>query len=125
MLAAAAVAVLALARIGAAQENPWHNYQNPYDVDASGRISQRDLLLVINQLQRIHSEEPIPLAAAEGTTYFWDTSDNGRITQQDALIVINRLMVTPEPSSLLIGSVAAAAFAALCWRQRRRSARPS
>lgn len=94
-----------------------HNNTNGLDVDNNGLVTPRDLLLVINDLQRL-SNPPTVTPLASTTQYFTDTNNSGFISPIDALLVVNHLAV-PEPSSIVTAGAALAALAGFAYRRRR------
>ena len=64
--------------------NPFHNYENPFDVNGDGRVSSLDALNVINHIGKYESGE---VPGVEG--FYHDANDDGRITSLDALVIIN------------------------------------
>lgn len=119
VLLAVAIVVAAAPWTGAQTVNPWHNPDNPLDVDANGVIVPRDLLLIINRIQS--QESPVLSGVGEGPQYFWDTSDDNYVTPRDALMVVNHLLATPapEPSAMIPAAAGLFALAGYCWRRRR------
>ncbi len=70
---------------------PWHNAQNPLDVNADGFITAFDALLVINHLNRGGTSRlPDPTDGNNPPPYL-DVNRDGQSTAIDALLVINRL----------------------------------
>ena len=64
---------------------PWHNADNPFDVNDDGWLTPLDALIVINRLN---------VEAAGGQVlsgYYYDVNDDRVCTAQDALMLINRL----------------------------------
>jgi peptidyl-prolyl cis-trans isomerase A (cyclophilin A) len=120
------------------------SYQNPFlatDVNNSGTLSATDALTVINDLL-VHGNHALTAPFA-GTDYL-DVNGSGTVSATDALLVVNALLhagtspqvspfalanadpmlIVPEPSSLVLGSMAVLALPA-CWAARRyRSRRP-
>ncbi|MDG2383862.1 MAG: dockerin type I domain-containing protein [Pirellulaceae bacterium] len=74
------------------QANPWHNADNPLDVNADSFISPLDALLVINELNNAGARE-LGTPSGEVTVYF-DTNDNRFVEPLDALLVLNELNKT-------------------------------
>ena len=68
---------------------PWHNAANPFDTNATGKVSPADALIVINYLNSGASR--IVLRGSAPTFGFLDTSKDNQITPLDALLVINEL----------------------------------
>jgi MYXO-CTERM domain-containing protein len=113
---------LALAAGAAWAESPWHNPNNPLDVDNNGAIRPRDVLLIANQIQS--QQSPALAGLADGPEYFWDTSNDNKVTPRDALLVVNHLLMTPEPSSIVTAALAVLGLGGYCWRRRRTRLRP-
>lgn len=117
-----AVALVLISSAAAADTNPFHNPDNAYDVDDNNRVSPRDFLLIVNEIQRQSSSQISPLFASE-SSYYWDTSNDFRITPRDALLVANHLSaVTPEPSSIISAGVGLLALAGYGWCRKKRPA---
>ncbi|MGV3485320.1 MAG: dockerin type I domain-containing protein, partial [Planctomycetaceae bacterium] len=72
-----------------ANENPFHNESNPYDVNADGQVNPLDALLIINSMSR-HGG-PGPIEAFPSPDRFYDVNGDGYITALDALLIINFL----------------------------------
>lgn len=103
--------------------SPRHNPRNAYDVDDNTRVTPRDALLIINQLQQQGGSSSVSPFTASETTFFWDTTDDNRITPRDALLVINQLQVanTPEPSTVVSAGIGLVVLAGYCWRRKRKT----
>lgn len=72
---------------GGASGEGYHNYDNPYDVNADGVVSPLDVLLVIHQLNgtgKGGSGE-----GENGGIFYTDVDNNGFVTPIDALLVVN------------------------------------
>lgn len=68
-------------------ETPFHNDDNPYDVDGNGTVSPLDALAIINYLN-LYGPGPV----GPGDPGFgYDVNGDGQVTALDALLVINRL----------------------------------
>ncbi|WP_149499931.1 Ig-like domain-containing protein [Roseiconus lacunae] len=67
--------------------SPFHNDDNPYDVDGNGTISPIDALAIINFLNRYG---PGPVGPGD-PGYGYDVNKDGQVTPLDALLVINIL----------------------------------
>jgi hypothetical protein len=122
----AVMLLVATAGIGLADDNPWHNYANPLDVDGNHLIQPRDALLIINELQFVHTDG-LPAVATLDTTQqmYLDTTNDDMITPRDALLVINHLVLSasvPEPGGLVLAGLAVAALAAVAVRRKRLAA---
>ncbi|QDV45543.1 Dockerin type I repeat protein [Stieleria neptunia] len=68
-------------------ETPFHNDDNPYDVDGNGTITPRDALAIINYLN-IYGPGPV---GPGDPGYGYDVNGDGQVTALDALLVINIL----------------------------------
>jgi MYXO-CTERM domain-containing protein len=107
-----------------ANDNPLHNPNNAYDVDANGSIQPRDFLLVANQLLRSPPGNAAPLVTT-GATYYWDTNDDTQVTPVDAFGIADHLSTavsTPEPSTFISAALGLVFLAGYAWRRRRRRA---
>ncbi|MEC7564725.1 MAG: Ig-like domain-containing protein, partial [Planctomycetota bacterium] len=69
---------------------PWHNYDNPLDVNGDHATSPIDVLLIIQELNRNGSYE-LPTPRSELIPPFYDVNRDGWITPSDALQIINFL----------------------------------
>lgn len=67
--------------------SPFHNDENPFDVDGNGIISAYDALLIINYL---NTYGPGPVGHGD-PGYGYDVNNDSMVTALDALIVINEL----------------------------------
>ncbi|MBB3207948.1 hypothetical protein FHS27_003775 [Rhodopirellula rubra] len=73
-------------------DQPWRNLVLNADVDASGAVTARDALMIINRLNSNPSFElPLPQTAEELAGIYYDVSGDGIVTSLDALQVINWL----------------------------------
>lgn len=74
-----------------ASQKPWHNSEEPLDVDDNGMVIPRDVLMIVN---RLNSTEPGKLPSPgipQSPWLFYDTNADGDLTALDALLVINFL----------------------------------
>jgi hypothetical protein len=73
-----------------------HNWTNPQDVNNDARVTPRDVLILINYINR-HGSGPAPIPPATSTDppLFLDVSDDGEIGALDALTVVNFLNSAP------------------------------
>jgi hypothetical protein len=112
--------VLAAGSSALANNSPFFNANNPYDVDNNNLVTQRDFLLIVNQLQA-GNVQPLSSVVDNTTTFYWDTNNNGVISTYDGLLVATHLMATnpvPEPSSVLMAGAGLTALAGYCLRRR-------
>ncbi len=72
-------------------QTPYHNDDNPGDVDGDGHITPLDPLIIINYLNKRGSGPPQIPEEGEGDPPDIDVDGDGMITPIDILIVINRL----------------------------------
>jgi hypothetical protein len=71
-------------------DKPFHNDNNPEDVNGDGDVTARDALVIINYL---NTYGPGPVG--EGDPAFgYDVNNDGLVTSLDALLVINELNAT-------------------------------
>ena len=68
-------------------ETPFHNDDNPYDVDGNGTVTPLDALAIINYLN-IYGPGPV---GPGDPGYGYDVNGDGQVTALDALLVINIL----------------------------------
>jgi len=75
----------------------WQNPTNRYDVNASGEVTTRDLLVLINAVLR---GELGPLPLVPDAPPYLDVNGDGSLSPSDLLSVINELLrITPPPPS--------------------------
>ncbi|MEC8473045.1 MAG: cadherin-like domain-containing protein [Planctomycetota bacterium] len=67
--------------------NPYHNADNPYDVDRNGSVTALDALAIINYL---NVYGPGPIQRTDGD-YAYDVNANKLVTSLDVLLVLNEL----------------------------------
>jgi uncharacterized repeat protein (TIGR01451 family) len=84
-----------------------HNASLPQDVNADGRVSVGDLLIVVNSLLRTAT----PLTATSSTitslSYYMDVTNDGRVSASDVLSVVNYLLrQTTAPAATPLLTVA-------------------
>ena len=72
-----------------ANQNPFHNEQNPYDVNGDQQVNPLDALLIINTIGR--NGGPGPISSFPSPDRFYDVNGDGLITALDALLIINYL----------------------------------
>jgi hypothetical protein len=114
-----ALSLLTFSVARGAEPNPFHNFDNPYDVDGNGVVDLADVNSVIDLLL---AKEANPLIALdEAPARFWDTSNNGRPGANDALGVINYLLTVPEPGSIVTAAAGLLALTGFCFRKKRRT----
>ncbi len=70
---------------------PWRNPIDPCDVNDDGLVSPLDVLLIINELNRIGSGPLVPPSGSHVPPPYFDVSGDGEVTPIDALLVINAL----------------------------------
>ena len=121
---------------------PWQNPRNYFDVDGSGMLTPRDVIIVINKLiQNDIDELPPELTGSPAPgDPFYDVSGDGLVSSLDAVRMINALIsgngnqvgptvtpaagvsLVPEPTSGLLALVGAALLGLLraAVRSRRR-----
>ncbi len=68
-------------------QTPFHNDENPYDVDRSGRVTSLDALLVINYL---NTYGPGPVGQGD-PGFGYDVNGDGFVTALDALLILNEM----------------------------------
>jgi hypothetical protein len=68
----------------------WQNPLLPTDIDGDGRVTPRDALLVINQLN-LRGQGPLVPGVDPMAPPYLDASGNGLLEPLDALLVINYL----------------------------------
>ena len=70
---------------------PYHNDENPYDVDGDGFLTPLDPLIIINHINN-HGIGPIEQTGeGEGSLLDLDVDGDGEVTPIDILILINKL----------------------------------
>lgn len=72
-----------------ANDNPFHNSSNPYDVNGDGEVTPLDALVIINVISQ-HGG-PGPISGFPSPTKYYDVNGDGFITALDALLIINYL----------------------------------
>ncbi|MGI9470744.1 MAG: dockerin type I domain-containing protein, partial [Rubripirellula sp.] len=70
---------------------PYHNHDNPYDVDHNGEVTALDALAVINYL---NTYGPGPVGP-DGLGLCYDVNADGMVTALDALLILNELNRVP------------------------------
>ncbi len=70
---------------------PYHNDNDPYDVDGDGKLTPLDPLLIINHINKRGIGPLPPPGEAEGKQPDLDVDGDGSVTPLDILILINRL----------------------------------
>lgn len=71
-------------------EHPWQNPNNPLDVSGEGTVEPRDVLIVINYVNRNPGNSQLP-PPPQTPPPFYDVAGNDQVVALDALIVINFL----------------------------------
>jgi hypothetical protein len=66
---------------------PYHNPDNPYDVNHTGEVTASDALAIINYLNVFG---PGPVGQGD-TGFFYDVNADGMVTALDALLVLNEI----------------------------------
>jgi uncharacterized protein GlcG (DUF336 family) len=96
--------------------NPWHNENDPTDVNGDGQVSPLDALLILIHWNRQNGAPPGP--HADETSYL-DVNNDRAITPIDALLVINNLGQQHHLAQHAAGSAsdshAGATFDASLW----------
>jgi hypothetical protein len=77
---------------------PWTNVVSPWDMDASGRVTAQDALILINEINRGNSGK-LPGLRPPTAQYFFDVSPDGQLTPQDVLSVINYINSHPTAAA--------------------------
>ena len=67
--------------------NPYHNAENPYDVDRNGSVSALDALAIINYLN-VYGPGPIRRTDED---FAYDVNADQRVTSLDVLLVLNEI----------------------------------
>jgi hypothetical protein len=70
---------------------PWRNPIDPYDVNDDGLVTPLDVLLIINELNRIGRGPLLPPSGSQTPPPYVDVSGDNDVTPIDALLVINAL----------------------------------
>jgi len=70
---------------------PYHNDNDPYDVDGDGKLTPLDPLLIINHINKRGIGPLPPPGEGEGKQPDLDVDGDGSVTPLDILILINRL----------------------------------
>jgi len=72
--------------------NPWHNYEEPGDVDGSGDVAALDVLVLINHLNEQGARRlPTPDSPDTAPPPYLDANNDGHLRPLDVLLVINLL----------------------------------
>ena len=81
------------ALVDAAMENqkPWHNSENPLDIDGNGIVIPLDVLIIVDRLNSIGIEKLPPPGVQQSPRLFYDTNGDGDSTPLDALLVVDFL----------------------------------
>jgi subtilase family serine protease len=80
----------------------WHHWSLPTDVNADGRVTPLDVLLVINEINLRQYSQPnvtLPLRPIASTLPYFDVNKDGFVTPLDVLIVINWINAHSENES--------------------------
>lgn len=78
--------------------NPFHNPENPFDVDADDQVTPLDALLILNAISQNEGTGAIADFPPPGR--FWDVNGDGFITPLDALLILNYLNMQNRLNSL-------------------------
>ena len=78
---------------------PYHNDNDPYDVDGDGKLTPLDPLLIINHINNRGIGPLPPPGEGEGKQPDLDVDGDGSVTPLDILILINRLNRFNQDSS--------------------------
>ena len=80
-------------------ETPFHNDENPYDVDGNGEVTPLDALAIINYLN-IYGPGPV---GPGDPGYGYDVNGDGQVTTLDALLIINIINSIQNGGSIVGG----------------------
>ncbi|MBC8875218.1 MAG: hypothetical protein H8E44_37830 [Planctomycetes bacterium] len=72
-------------------QKPWHNAENPLDVDGSGAVIPLDVLIMVNRLNATGSHKLPPPVVDHSPPPYYDASGDGNSTPLDVLMVISFL----------------------------------
>ena len=81
------------ALVDAAMDNqkPWHNAENPLDIDGNGFVIPLDVLIIVDRLNSIGIEKLPPPGVQQSPRLFYDTNADGDSTPLDALLIVDFL----------------------------------
>jgi len=82
----------------AANANPFHNPESPYDVNGDDQVTPLDALLILNAISQNGAAGPISDFPPPGR--YWDVNGDGMITPLDALLILNYLNVQSRPTAV-------------------------
>jgi hypothetical protein len=88
------------------QDNPWHNYPIPTDVNADNSVTPLDALYIINYLNTNGSEQ-LPMDRSTAKPPFYDVNKDGWVSPVDGLQIINSLNVFPFEVTIGVQATAA------------------
>lgn len=70
----------------------WQNTGAPHDVNGDGKVTARDALLVVNDLNRYGARElPDPPLRRTASPFYPDVTGDGKETARDVLLIVNYL----------------------------------
>lgn len=78
-----------------ANENPYHNTDNPLDVNDDGQVTPLDALLILDAISQNRGAGPIEEFPLPGA--YWDVNGDGWVTPIDALLILNHINQTSRP----------------------------
>jgi hypothetical protein len=74
---------------------PWHNPQNPFDIDGDGQVPAQDALILSNYLNAT-GPGPVPANAKIGPP-FYDVNNDQLVTNDDLALLLNYLSPGNDP----------------------------
>ncbi|WP_164102280.1 dockerin type I domain-containing protein [Candidatus Laterigemmans baculatus] len=83
------------AEIYTPEPSQWHNFAQPLDVNADGRITPLDALVVINHLNRTGGGRLPATAAGNQPPPYLDVRGTGSVGPLDVLVIVNHLNRNP------------------------------
>lgn len=89
------------ALVDAAMESqkPWHNPNNPLDIDGNSIVIPLDVLLIVNRLDSIGAGRLPPPGVQQSPRVYYDSNGDGDSTPLDVLLVVNFLNDQSEPGA--------------------------
>lgn len=122
----------AVIEVAMMSQKPWHNADDPMDVNHSGFVSPLDVLMIINRLNATGSHKLPPPVGNQPPPPYYDTNADGDSTPLDVLLVINSLNARSaaadgemEPSSQAMYPVAENAASPGVWQDWMSADTPS